>query len=277
MLQGTVPLYYGSLSLQAFMGIKNKFQEEKYTWIEYPIHLFAWCVPAAGAINVALTENFNPSGSGCSMAKAPHGCEADPDILCERGDDVYTLEIIGLFIPFLYFVFPPFVVVSMYCWIKKIGNKVHRCRGMQQIRENVRKQMMRRIAIQISLYLFSSWFTFVPTLIAFVVKIMTGKSLYNLMIFANCIFALQGFIMAVVYFSLPRLGTYTLEGVPTTTPGLRDDRLTCVRDIRKSANEKKTPDPPLTDDMRESYAFNIFDGVPDEDSPWAQFFDEDDE
>ena len=28
------PIYYGSLSLQALMGIRHGFKEEKYAWIE---------------------------------------------------------------------------------------------------------------------------------------------------------------------------------------------------------------------------------------------------
>ena len=34
----TVPVYYGSLVLQAFMGMKNNFEERKYKWIEKWIH-----------------------------------------------------------------------------------------------------------------------------------------------------------------------------------------------------------------------------------------------
>mmetsp|Transcript_17450 Transcript_17450/g.37681 ORF Transcript_17450/g.37681 Transcript_17450/m.37681 type:complete len:168 (-) Transcript_17450:689-1192(-) len=37
----TIPTYYGSLSLQAFMGMKRNFDEEKYDWIEKYGELFS--------------------------------------------------------------------------------------------------------------------------------------------------------------------------------------------------------------------------------------------
>ena len=83
----TVPTYYVSLSLQAFVDIKNKCQEEKYQCIETSIHPLSWCVPAALASIVLFTENINPSGSSyyCYMVKAPQGCESDLDVPFKRG------------------------------------------------------------------------------------------------------------------------------------------------------------------------------------------------
>jgi len=64
MLIMTVAWYYASLALQAFMGIKHKFNEEEYRWIEKYIHLLAFILPLALATVVAATENYNPSGGG---------------------------------------------------------------------------------------------------------------------------------------------------------------------------------------------------------------------
>jgi len=279
MLSLTVPTYYGSLSLQAFMGIRNKFQEKRYRWIEYPIHFIAWCVPAALATIVALTDNFNPGGTGCSMKKGPPGCESDPDVTCDRGEDIALLQFtVGLGVAFLYFVFPPSVIMSMHCWIKKMHKNLERCTGMQEIRANAQKKMMQKIAIQVSVYLFSFWLTFTPSLIIFVHFILTGKNWIGLHIFANCVFSSQGFVMAMVYFTLERLGTRKLEGTPiTTTPGCGNDHLT-VRDIRTCArNRSMMPESEVTEHETESLNFNIFDGVPDEDSPWAKYFDQEDD
>mmetsp|Transcript_34687 Transcript_34687/g.60986 ORF Transcript_34687/g.60986 Transcript_34687/m.60986 type:complete len:251 (-) Transcript_34687:116-868(-) len=225
----------------------------------------------------AVTENFNPAGSGCWIAKAPRGCETDPNVPCQRGQNVNNFELIaGLSIVSLYFVLPPSVVIAMYCWIRKIQKRVERSRGMQQIREHARKQMIRSIANQISLYLFSFWFTFVPRMISFVYRILTGNIIYELLIFANCIFALQGFIMAMVYFTLQRLGTPKVECGPSSSAGLR--REITVHDIRSSVAERKAKvGSEETDDRRESYIFNIFDGAPDEDSPWARYIVQDDD
>ena len=104
---------------------------------------------------------------------------------------------------------------------------------------------------------------------------MTGKILYELLIFANCLDALQGFVFAMAYFTLQRLGTPKLECVPSSRPGPK--RQLTVQDIRSSANKKAKFGLGETDDTRENYTFNIFDGTPDEDSPWAKYIYQDDD
>mmetsp|Transcript_34690 Transcript_34690/g.60992 ORF Transcript_34690/g.60992 Transcript_34690/m.60992 type:complete len:155 (-) Transcript_34690:116-580(-) len=134
---------------------------------------------------------------------------------------------------------------------------------------------MQQIAIQISVYLFSFWFTWVFGLVHQIYHILTRKILYELLIFANCVYALQGFVFAMVYFALQRLGTPTGEYVPSPGPRLGSE-LT-VQDIRSSAERKVKVGSEETDDRRESYIFNIFDGAPDEDSPWARYIVQDDD
>ena len=64
-----VPTYYGSLVLQAFMGMKNNYNEMKYKWIEKYIHLVAWVYPFLITLVPALTDNINPGGFGCWYGK----------------------------------------------------------------------------------------------------------------------------------------------------------------------------------------------------------------
>ena len=94
---------------------------------------------------------------------------------------------------------------------------------------------------------------------------------YELLIFANCLDALQGFIFAMVYFTLQRLGTAKLECVPSSRPGL--ERQLTVGDIRSSAEKKAKCGSEETYHRRENYTFNIFDGTPDEESPRARFIE----
>ena len=96
-----VPTYYGSLSLQAFMGITNNFKEEKYQWIEKFVHIVAWCLPCTISIVFAATENFNPYSSGCYISKAPQGCETDPDVTCQRGREIKNFQLIVGFVLFI--------------------------------------------------------------------------------------------------------------------------------------------------------------------------------
>eukprot|EP00580_Thalassiosira_gravida_P009242 CAMPEP_0201639404 /NCGR_PEP_ID=MMETSP0493-20130528/19223_1 /ASSEMBLY_ACC=CAM_ASM_000838 /TAXON_ID=420259 /ORGANISM="Thalassiosira gravida, Strain GMp14c1" /LENGTH=90 /DNA_ID=CAMNT_0048112789 /DNA_START=281 /DNA_END=553 /DNA_ORIENTATION=+ len=84
----------------------------------------------------------------------------------------------------------------------------------------------------------------------------------------------------MVYFTLQRLGKPNLEGQGglfprSTIDSFIGDTLT-VRDIRSSVARKEELGP-LVSEERDSFTFNIFDGTPDEDSPWARFIDQDDD
>jgi len=278
-----VPTYYGSLALQAFLGLQNNFKEEKYRWIEIPIHTIAYLIPSAYAIIIAVTENFNPHGSVCSYSKAPWGCESDPDVPCERGEDIQNLiNFVGLSQLFLYFIFPPSAAVSMYCWLKKKQKELsgRNSFGMTLIRENARKETMRSAYLQISLYLFSFWFTYIFGLISQVHKILTDELSFNLTVIANCVNALQGFVFMIVYFTLQRMGEAKVEKIQISGKLLSRGfgRQPTVAEIRKNAEKKNERDMAETEDnmeQRESFVFNIFDGEPDPDSPWAKFIDPD--
>ena len=294
MFDMTVPMYYGSLVLQAFMAMRNSFKEERYRWIEKWIHIVALCYPCAVAIVIAVTENLNPAASGCWYAKSPQGCEADPDIDCERGEDISALAyILGFTQVFLYFVFPPSVIIAMYCWIHKIQKKLGSCRGMQQVRQAARKEMAKSISKQITTYLLSFWFTYILSIIHMAYTLASeGEYIYNLLILVNCIYALQGFIFMMVYFGLERIGTPKVECLPhlqseratqnISVSGERMDRLIngqhpTVKDIRSNAKRKTENgvEEVISSRRRSSLVFNIFDGTPDAESPWAQFIDPD--
>ena len=115
-----VMYYNASLVLQAYLGIKNNFNEEKYMWIW--VHFVAWSVPLGWAITFAVKENLNPVNIGCLIAKAPLGCDLNgSDVSCERGTLSDLPEIVFAVSHFLIFLlFPPVVILLMYLWIKKI-------------------------------------------------------------------------------------------------------------------------------------------------------------
>jgi len=116
--------------------------------------------------------------------------------------------------------------------------------------------------------------------------------LYNLQIFCNCIFAFQGFVFTVVYFVLQTIGrpkidiqpkesqvrTTNITTMSSTASGCRSQQRLTVSDIRLNAKRKAEIEDAVAEDddlLAESYCFNIFDGTPDEASPWAQFIDPD--
>ena len=299
----TVPAYYGSLSIAAYMGIANQF-EEKYRWVETPIHLVAWCVPLALFMYPAFTGGFNPNGAGCALAQAPPGCDADPLVPCERGNDIGNFRlIVGLGLVLLYFVFPPSIMGATYFWLKKTRKKLEASQETDQSRVHARNQIMQQVANQIYLYLFSFWSTIVPTLVSVGQQILMGEILYSLLIISNCIYALQGFVMAIVYFTLENRGT-PVDSLPSprvedghnsargvrhseaTPPKCQQPEQNIPPDADNGGDAAAPPPPPedpraASDDAGAAAAatarlhFNIFDV--EEDGPWAEFFREEEE
>mmetsp|Transcript_2546 Transcript_2546/g.3903 ORF Transcript_2546/g.3903 Transcript_2546/m.3903 type:complete len:382 (-) Transcript_2546:179-1324(-) len=265
----TVSIYYGSLVVQAFLGVKNNFKEEKYGFIEKWVHATAYIVPCAITAVFAVTENFNPNGSVCWAGKAPQGCETDPYVDCQRGQDIGKLEtIVGLFVISLYLFFPLSVVIAMCLWIKKSEKKILRSNGLQAVRESARKEMMHSIAKQISMYLVSFWSTSLLVYVGTGYEFATNKHLWNLTILGNVVFSTQGLVLAVVYFILQRIGRVKHIAI---SPLSRNIDVT-VEDIRANAERKASaPQSANVAGERRSVRFSIFDGIPDENSPWAKY------
>ena len=279
-----VMYYNASLVLQAYLGIKNNFNEEKYTWIEKWVHFVAWCVPLGWAITFAVKENLNPVNIGCLIAKAPLGCDLNgSDVSCERGTLSDLPEIVFAVSHFLIFLlFPPVVILLMYLWIKKIERKRKNgyCRGMALIRESARKKLMKSCFCQLSLYLFTMWITWLPYLASVLIFYIHRDQglLYNLnlAIFARCTRASTGFIFVITYFILQRMGRKLFE--EPLTP--KSSQVLTVSKIRANVN-KGDPHRTTEESAAETSSntvqiqFSVFDGVPDKASPWAKFIDPD--
>lgn len=278
-----VPCYYCSLSLQALLRIRNNFNESKYKWIEKYIHIVTWSIPCALAIVFTVTENFNPVSTRCWITSYPIGCGTGPDdVPCERGNNVYRLGmIVGISLIFLEIVAPLSIILFMYCQIRKIKYKIEESQGMQRIRGSAQKETMRSIIQQMCLYLFSFWVTYLPGHITEFYRAGTGKAIYWLMVLANCQHAFQGFLFAVVYFALKRMGKQKVESLRSiVSPRPELGKQTTVKDIRENVRLSADNNQTVGDNRRSSrssssFAFSIFDGTPDEDSPWAKFIDGD--
>mmetsp|Transcript_17135 Transcript_17135/g.32124 ORF Transcript_17135/g.32124 Transcript_17135/m.32124 type:complete len:450 (+) Transcript_17135:164-1513(+) len=312
----TVATYYASLILSAFMGIRNNFKEEEYAWIELPIHVIAYCIPCGIASTIAATDNFNPSATGCWYAKTPRGCDSDPNVDCVRGQDIKLVGYILWFTTiFVYFIFPALVVLFMYCWMKKniccdlektsIVMANPNGSGMAIIQEEAKKDMMHSFSLQIALYLFSSLSTWVVILISNLYQLLTGTLLYNLAILGWCIFALQGFVFMVVYFTLQRMGRQpkgdsnsrmfrqkhaASQASQVNVQSSHGDDVSLSRvfetglsvdDIRSTntgytQRETEHPTEHTSNNLRESFNFNVFDGASDQENPLVRFFDQGD-
>ena len=267
----TVPIYYVSLILQALMGVRHSFEEEKYAHIEKWIHAAAYVIPGACAAVLAATENFNPAPAMCWDKKAPLGCESNAEMECVRGQDVGHFGwILAVFMLLLYFVFPLLVATSMYCWVNKSQENMRVVsQGFREMRERAKKQMMESIAKQICVYLFLFWIIWLFSTIEFIHWSLTGEYLYNIMILGYVMYSAQGVIFAVVYFSLQKIGRVR----STLIVGSRGNNT--VENLKASIEGRGNASQTNDDIISETMDYNIFDGTADEDSPWARFIDPD--
>ncbi len=276
----SVASYYASLSICSYFSVKHNFKEENYVWIEKWIHFVCTILPLAYSTWVAATENVNPYGSGCCVASSPLGCQADPEVKCERGSDQnFALIIIGLSQIMTYFIIPPCSMMALYKSLLKSKKEHQASKGMKHLIEAAKKRLLRDIMIQISLYLFSFWATYIFSLIAFIAQTVTGEKPYILLIFSNAVLDSQGFIVMLVYFQLGRRSQkdrHKLPKAPECKARNLDSNVQTIR-LRASMNESGMGASPRVLKEPAESTFNIFDGIPDESSPWAKYIDHDSE
>jgi len=276
----SVASYYASLSICSFISVKHKFKEEEYKWNEKWIHFVCVCLPLAYSIWMITEENINPYGSGCYGASSPLGCQADPDLVCERVSDRINLAmlIVGLGQIIIYFVIPPCSMLALYLFLGQSKKRSQSSKGMRKIIEAARKKMLWDVMLQIALYLFSFWGTYVLGLVHFVIQTITGKISYNLLIVANALTYSQGFIVMLVYFQLQRM---TKRNDSTQQAQVCEGRnRDTVQTIRTRASSRIGADNGIQATNRRrsnEVVFSIFDGTPDESSPWAKYIDQETE
>mmetsp|Transcript_20065 Transcript_20065/g.29426 ORF Transcript_20065/g.29426 Transcript_20065/m.29426 type:complete len:155 (-) Transcript_20065:425-889(-) len=143
--------------------------------------------------------------------------------------------------------------------------------------ESFRKEALKNLTAQSALYLLSFWSTQILNYITALTIIFTGYYPYYIHISGLCSSSFQGVVLLLVYFRLEaktssaKTGIETCEATRDSAQIQQNDsgdiRLT-VADIRETARAERKP---------VKYSFNIFDGTPDESSPWAKFLNPGDE
>ena len=98
--------------------------------------------------------------------------------------------------------------------------------------------------------------------------------LYNLLIVANCVYSLQGFVFMIVYFTLEKLGTKKVE--ECLPYDISDRENSTVNEIRTNVQRKIQHSSRRLFSRRDTVVYksyvNVFDGaMRAENSTWAQF------
>ena len=127
--------------------------------------MIAYIPPCGISIYLAETENFNPSDAGCWLAKAPLGCEANPDIPCERGEPIlrsssilWGLSSYSFTLSCQHVPLDHCIVGSVNCRLRWLWGSRNASYSRMCTEENDAKYITSDIY-----YLFSFWFTFLFT------------------------------------------------------------------------------------------------------------------
>jgi len=267
------PFYYASFSVFAYVAFKNNFQEEKYVWIEKWIHIGAYLFPLTLAI-AAVAKDWIHADVGICTLVGPDDCVILDDTNCEYEG---TMKIYGPIwtIIFIELAVSTLSIIYLLCTFDGVQKDIDAAIGMKRILEKARTQRLKEVAWQTGLYLASFWIGYIPPTIEMIVHLHTGELNYYLHILSSCVFALQGFIILVIYFALQEKsgrGRARIMPAPEMAEGISqlDHNMTVSR-IRENAAK------PRRASMRSSrskFSFRIFDGTPAEDSPWLAYLED---
>eukprot|EP00579_Thalassiosira_antarctica_P033216 CAMPEP_0201999514 /NCGR_PEP_ID=MMETSP0905-20130828/6081_1 /ASSEMBLY_ACC=CAM_ASM_000554 /TAXON_ID=420261 /ORGANISM="Thalassiosira antarctica, Strain CCMP982" /LENGTH=404 /DNA_ID=CAMNT_0048555765 /DNA_START=124 /DNA_END=1338 /DNA_ORIENTATION=+ len=260
------PFYYASLSIFAYVAVKNNYKEEKYVWMEKWIHVGAYLPPLTLAIVAAVKDWIRPGLAYC-IIDIPGDCltSIDPDCDHKNATKIYSpiaaIVLIELMVG-------TFTIIYLLCTFDKIQKEVEVAIGMKQIVEKARKRRLQEVSLQTGLYLMSFWFGYIPRIVEDFVRTATGELNYDLITAVHCIFANQGFIFLVIYFTLQQRSqkeTVPVAEINTTYETVSKIRANAAR--RKSSSRESS--------LANRFSFHVFDGTPTEDSPWRAYFDDD--
>ncbi|KAL7535656.1 hypothetical protein ACHAXR_006638 [Thalassiosira sp. AJA248-18] len=251
------------------VALKNNFKEENYAWMEKFIHIGAYLFPLILSIVASVNDWINPGLSFCTFVIPGDDCEEhiDPDQDCRHKNESQIIYATASSIILAELTVGTLTIIYLLYKFETIQTDIDAAIGMRQIVEKARKRRLHDVGLQSGLYLLSFWLGYLPSLVEAIVWVITESLNYDLIVFANCIFGCQGFIIMVIYFALQNRS----QRVSTVLPGPMLENLT-VSQIKASAAMPKKRASGMS--SRERFSFHIFDGTPAEDSPWLDYFED---
>jgi hypothetical protein len=254
--------YYAAFGIYGLVAVKENFHQENIQWLEKWIHLWAYgptlAMFIAAGIIIYTKEDTNPF---CTVAEiGAHYMEPPAK---------YTI--------WLSLVLVDFIVGTgtiLYLWFNfsQIQKRVDETTGMRRLIESARRRRLQDVNKQTLIYLFLfSYGYFVPIISMWINIATEGYWMYYLDIVGLCMSASQGVVFVVIYFVLqkPELELKDLTGyfASKSTRHYQNNTVDEIRQNAKAPRKRKT--------LLPRFSFCIFDGEPAEDSPWAQFFEDD--
>ena len=254
------------------IAVKNNFQEEKYVWIEKWIHIGAYLVPLCLAIVCAAKGWFVPGLTFCRNDMQGK-CDIFKDEECHHEHAIKSYSVFTSIIT-IEMLIGTATIITLLCTFDKLQKGTDEAIGMQRIVGNARRQRLKQVAWQTGLYLLSFWFGYFPKIVDRFVRMSTGQLNFDLIITANCVFALQGFTIMVIYFALQQRSHKEGVKLHGSISAPDESRHDTVSKIRANAARQRRKSSILSSSLVSKYSFKIFDGSPAQDSPWAAYFED---
>ena len=264
------PFYYASISVFAYLAVKNNFNEDKYAWLEKWIHLGAYALPLSVSIASLAKGWYGPGLQFCILEK---------NVGCDDYVECFDKGALKMFRPLEYLILVELLVGTgtitvLLCKYEKMQGEIDDAVGYTRIVETVRRRRLVEAAIQTGLYIFTFWFGYLPLVVESIVRKVSGELNYDLIIASRCIFAFQGALLLAIYLALSRINRsarLSVAHLGESTPSC--DEIT-VSKIRANAERKRRMSAHSSVSNRSAFRFSIFDGTPADDSPWARYFDD---
>ncbi|EJK77462.1 hypothetical protein THAOC_00707 [Thalassiosira oceanica] len=264
------PFYYASISVFAYLAVKNNFNEEKYAWLEKWIHIGAYALPLSVSIASLAKGWYGPGLQFCNLEK---------NVGCDNYVECYDKGAFNIYEPLEYLILVELLVGTgtitvLLCKYEKMQREIDEAVGYTRIVETVRRRRLVEAAIQTGLYIFTFWFGYLPLVVESFIRNVSGKLTYDLIIASRCIFAFQGVLLMAIYLALSRINRSARISVARLGETTASCGETTVSKIRANAERKRRMSAHSSVSNRSAFKFSIFDGTPSDDSPWAQYFDD---
>ncbi len=259
----------------AGVAVKNDFKEKKYAWMEKWIHIGAYIPPLSYAIVAAVNGWFHQGYSFCTVIIFNGECAEDEDYRYPSCHSLYPYFIACVVIV-IELLIATIAMIILLCSFKRITTERLGSYGMMRIVAKARTQRFNEVFRQSGLYMLSFWLCYVLWFAQSLVWILSSVMSLNLHIASLCLIACQGFVITVMYFFLQRKSQKEIRDIIPGHRPLANTNPETVSMIKANAAR-----PPARTSLigastsRKDFSFNIFDGCPDADSPWAAYLNDD--
>jgi hypothetical protein len=258
------------------VALKNDFKEDKYDWMEKWIHIGTYAPPLTFATVAAVNGWFEPLYAYCTTRRYKADC-GEEEHMVDPSCHLPDYDHIRLVIVFIEILGATLSTIIVLISFKRIQKEKLVNVGMMNIVQKARTQRYKDVVRQLGLYMVSFWLGYILLYIVTFVWIVSGVFSYDWIIACFCLNACQGFMTTVIYFALQRKSRKEIEGI-VPGRGRSAGRMLhpTVSVIRKNA-ARTTDGVQPSEPSKHEYSFNIFDGCPDENSPWLAYLNEDDD